>query len=174
MHAEHDRPTHHAFRPATREQLRGMLLLGVFCLVTSVLGSVIWVYGPDAVGATGRRVGQLVLLTPLVLAATLYIFYKAWDDWRRSRYFFRHRRRTEGVITHLWQEKDVDGRNGYYVGYRYGDGHHVYQRVRKRRFNKLVAGARVSVYYLPDDPLMSYFEPIKHKRRRKKDQAASL
>lgn len=173
MHVDHPRPTQPAFKPATREQLRGMLLLGVFCLVTSVLGSVIWVYGPNTIGTTGRRVNQLAVLTPLVLIATLYIFFKAWRDWRRSRYFFRHRRRTEGIITHLWQDEDADGRKAYYVGYRYGDDRHVYQRVNKRRFNKLVSGAHVRVHYLPDDPQTSYFEPIKHKRKRKKEQTTS-
>lgn len=173
MHVDHPRPTQPAFKPATREQLRGMLLLGVFCLITSVLGSAMWIYGPNAIGANGWRVNQLVVLTPLVLIATLYIFYKAWRDWRRSRYFFRHKQRIEGVITHLWQDKDDDGRNAYYVGYRYGDDYHVYQRVKKRRFNALASGQRVRVHFLPDDPQTSYFEPVKHKRKRKKEQAAS-
>lgn len=168
-------PTQPMVKPATRENLRNGLLLGLSCLGVFGLGMVMWVWGMDSLVGSGSLRTQdnafiILLASPLMLPAALYFFYTTARDWRRSARFRQGKQDAEGIITHLWINKD-SSRKRYRVGYKYGNGHTAYQDVTRRRFDSLAVGDRVGVIYLPDDPHLGYFEAHKHKSKRKKKEA---
>jgi ABC-type nickel/cobalt efflux system permease component RcnA len=166
-------PTQEAYKPMTREDLRNGILVSVTCLIISAIGAALWVFGLDfIVGSADWRTEWnalvIALATPLMLIAAIYFFYTTWRGWQRSSHFHSSKQRVRGVITHLWSDKDASGRKRYNVGYQYAEAHTAYQSVHKRRYDSLSVGGEVWVEYVPNEPKLSYFEPVRKQASRKK------
>lgn len=170
-------PTQEAYKPTTRDDLRKGLLLGVTCLLIFAVGVALWVFGIDFIVGRGDRDTSanafiIAIAAPVMLIAAFYFFYTTWRDWKRSSYFNQNKQRVRGVITHLWSDKDVNGRKRYNVGYRVADAQSAYQSVQKRRYDTLSIGDEVWVEYVPGEPALSYFEPIRKRASKKKGDMA--
>lgn len=170
-------PTQQAFKPMTREDLRNGILVGVTCLLIFALGVALWVFGLDfVVGSAGWRTEWNALIialgAPLMLIAAIYFFYTTWRGWQRSSHFHASKQRVRGVITHLWSDKDASGRKRHNVGYQYAGTQAAYQSVHKRRFDSLNIGDEVWVEYVPGEPALSCFEPVRKRASRKKEDTA--
>jgi len=181
MNAERDTavppPTQEAYKPTTRDDLRKGLLLGVTSLIIFAIGVALWVFGVEFItGGTGWRTEFdayiIALGAPLMLIAAIYFFYTTWRDWQRSSYFNGNKQRVRGMITHLWSDKDANGRKRYNVGYQYADSQAAYQSVHKRRYDSLSIGDEVWVEYVPDDPKLSHFEPLRKRASKTKVDTA--
>lgn len=170
-------PSQEAFKPMTREDLRNGILVSVTCLLIFALGVALWVFGIDfIVGSANVRTESnaliIALVAPLMLPAAIYYTYTTWRGWRRSSHFHASKRRVRGVITHLWSAKGANGRKRHNVGYQYAGTQAAYQSVHKRRFNSLSIGDEVWVEYVPGEPALSYFEPVRKRASRKKEDTA--
>lgn len=159
-------PTQEAYKLTTRDDLRNGIVLGALCLIVFAVGVALWVFGVDFItGGTGWRTEFdayiIALGAPLMLIAAFYFFYTTWKDWKRSSYFNGNKQRVRGVITHLWSDRNANRRKRYNVGYQYAGTQAAYQSVQKRRYDSLSIGDEVWVDYVPGEPALSYFEPIR-------------
>ncbi|MBZ0276252.1 MAG: hypothetical protein K8I60_08915 [Anaerolineae bacterium] len=166
-------PAQRMTKPATPQDLRGGLLLGLFCLGIFGLGMVMWVWGPEFLVGSGTSRTQtnaifIMIAAPIMLVAGIYFLYRTWHDRRRSARFRQYQQRGDGIITHRWIDKNANGRKIYCLGYQYGDNRQAYQEVGKRRYDSLAKGDKIRVNYLPDDPTLGYFEPDKRKTKSKR------
>jgi len=66
---------------------------------------------------------------------------------------------TEGTIIDSWCTEDSDGDKTYYIAYQFGDDVRVRQMVKEHIYQTLFTGTKVTVRYLPDDPICSRMEP---------------
>lgn len=170
-------PTQEAYKPMTREELRNGILAGVTSLIIFAVGVALWAFGIDfIVGGsdddTTANAFIIAIAAPLMLLAAIYFFYTTWRGWQRSSHFHQNKQRIRGVITHLWSDKDVNQRKRYNVGYQYADTQAAYQSVHKRRYDSLSIGDQVWVEYVPGEPALSTFEPVRKRASGKKADTA--
>lgn len=170
-------PTQEAYKPMTREELRNGIGIVATSLLIFAVGVALWVFGIDFIaGGTGWETEAnafiIAIAAPLMLLAAIYFAYTTWRGWQRSSHFHQNKQRVRGTITHLWSDKDINQRKRYNVGYQYADAQAAYQSVHKRRYDSLRVGDEVWVEYVPNEPKLSYFEPVRKRASKKKIETA--
>jgi hypothetical protein len=161
------RPTHSAFKPAEKEDLKSDLILAGVCLAGFLLGLLANLLGDFGafMSASERSTNStltpiwLQLLVffgfPLFLIATVYFLWHAWNWRKKTAHFHKHCVSVDALLTHLWKEPPSGSGKKYYAGYRFNAEFCACQQVDVRVFKRLQVGQTLPVEYLPADPAVS-------------------
>jgi hypothetical protein len=158
------RPTHTAFKPAGREDLKSDLILAGGCLAGFLLGLLVNYLGDfwDFMSTSERSANntltpiwlQLLIYFgyPLFLIGMVYFLWHAWNWRKKTAHFYKHRVTGDALLTHLWKEPPSGSGKKYFVGYRFNAEFSACQQIDARAFKSLQAGQTLPVEYLPPTP----------------------